>query len=539
MNASMLKALAADALYQVLDNKVFRILLVLVIVPVLGTLLFGFREDEIVFLFGAKSWSYDGLVDFMASLSGTRFGLEDPQTLVINGFSSLIVDFLAGSFGVMLTIAAASFFVPRMIEKGAADVLFHKPLSRLILYLSRYLAGVIFIALFAIALVGGMYLGFLVSSQYNDPGLLWAAVTLTYVFALIHGVSMLIGVVTRSTVAAIMLTILFFMMNGCVHQAWVGFEQHGAQEEAQRIARADAEGVSLDELEEDDEHPVLVAFRTSVAVLHYLGPKTTDGGVLTSKLRAAVEGEDAFLDPETDLVVIDVAGGLDEREPGEARAPAGAADRLGTAAFHASDGERSFTIWSRPRALVEREFAGRVRERPETAEQAADALVEALSANGAADLEREDTSIGDPFRRAGQIPMFRPRGAERVYWSSDGRPRVAILATIDDTTFTLLLQGPAGSLSPSSGDRSVDEDHDGDRVVVIESGDDDEETRWSRDVLKETGVLNRESGSDWYPQQLGWTSPLKFNLFFSIGSSIAFVIFVLLLGWWRLSRIDF
>ncbi|HVS10964.1 MAG TPA: hypothetical protein VMS76_13935, partial [Planctomycetota bacterium] len=42
-----------------------------------------------------------------------------------------------------------------------------------------------------------------------------------------------------------------------------------------------------------------------------------------------------------------------------------------------------------------------------------------------------------------------------------------------------------------------------------------------------------------YEHRFGWTAPLKYNAFFSIGSSLAFAAAMLALGWWRLSRIDF
>ena len=53
-----------------------------------------------------------------------------------------------------------------------------------------------------------MYLGFTVASDHSDPALLWSALSLTYVFAMLHGVSMLCGVVTRSSIASILLTLL-------------------------------------------------------------------------------------------------------------------------------------------------------------------------------------------------------------------------------------------------------------------------------------------------------------------------------------------
>ena len=47
MNGPQLRALVADAIYQVLDNWVFRILACLTILPILLTFLIGFRDDKI------------------------------------------------------------------------------------------------------------------------------------------------------------------------------------------------------------------------------------------------------------------------------------------------------------------------------------------------------------------------------------------------------------------------------------------------------------------------------------------------------------
>jgi ABC-type transport system involved in multi-copper enzyme maturation permease subunit len=223
MNANSVKALALDSLYQVLDNSVFRILAVITAVPILLTFVVGFHEHQISLFFGWKSWSYESAMGFLGPATMPR--IEDAQGLVVEGVVALILEYGAGSLGVLFCIAATSFFVPRMIEKGAADVLFSKPLTRMVLYLSRYFAGLLFIALLASVMVIGMYLGLLIVSGYNSPGILIGAFTLTYFFGLIYAVSMLIGVVTRSTVAATLLTIIFFFFKGCIHSLWIGKEQ--------------------------------------------------------------------------------------------------------------------------------------------------------------------------------------------------------------------------------------------------------------------------------------------------------------------------
>ena len=43
----------------------------------------------------------------------------------------------------------------------------------------------------------------------------------------------------------------------------------------------------------------------------------------------------------------------------------------------------------------------------------------------------------------------------------------------------------------------------------------------------------------WFAERLDWDAPWKFNIFFSVGSSLAFAGVLFLLASWRLSRIDF
>ena len=90
MNLNVVRALFADALAQVLDNRVFRILCVLVGIPILLTFLIGFKETEISFLFGWKTISYDDLIAFFTG--GNRIGGLDPRQATIQAFQEIIVE---------------------------------------------------------------------------------------------------------------------------------------------------------------------------------------------------------------------------------------------------------------------------------------------------------------------------------------------------------------------------------------------------------------------------------------------------------------
>jgi hypothetical protein len=56
------------------------------------------------------------------------------------------------------------------------------------------------------------------------------------------------------------------------------------------------------------------------------------------------------------------------------------------------------------------------------------------------------------------------------------------------------------------------------------------------EIRSENGLENME---EWYENRFDWDAPWRYNIFFSVGSSLAFVLVTLALGTWRLKRIDF
>jgi len=283
MNATVIKGLFLDALYQVLDNKVFRVLVVLTVLPILTTLLVGVREDGFSLLFGLKEIAYPEWV--------TMFG-DDPQAILIEMYLGLVMDGLVGTIGLTVCIAATAFFVPRMLEKGAADLVFVKPVPRWLMYLSRYVTGLVFVGLLGLILTVGTYLSVLVSSGVSYTGIIWSSLTLVYVFAMVHAVTMLIGLTTRSTPAAMILGVIFFMGNGMVHGGWMWADmlRHQDSVVAEMVGIGDHE-----EPEEEDEEPSAWKAVGDVALgvldaAHYVLPKTNDASLVVLHTEQALFG---------------------------------------------------------------------------------------------------------------------------------------------------------------------------------------------------------------------------------------------------------
>lgn len=145
----------------------------------------------------------------LMATAGTRTGPLGFQLFV---FSRLVLYF--GSWVAVLTgVIITSFFIPNMLRKGTIDMLLAKPLQRWLLLLYKYIGGLTFIFLNAAYSIGGIWLALGVRTGVWANGLLLLILTITFFFAVLYAVSTLIAVLTRSTVTAILVTII----------AWAGF----------------------------------------------------------------------------------------------------------------------------------------------------------------------------------------------------------------------------------------------------------------------------------------------------------------------------
>ena len=504
MNANIAKALLRDALYQVLDNKVFRILVLLVLVLVGLTFLIGARPEELVILFGWRRIAYQDIFSFF----GLAWpGLEDAHEGLIQVTQSLIVDNLAGTIGITIAIAGTAFFMPRMVEKGAADVVFSKPVSRLTLMLSRYVSGLLFISLLALLLVGGMHLGFLVTSGYSDPGFLWSSLTLIYLFALLHAFSIAVGAITRSTVASILLTLLFLIFNSCVHTGWKlktsyveslaqpnsrGDSDAGSRRRASPVSvSSDSEPTAAPSEPSEQMNALVKGIFVVLDVVHYVLPKTSDAALISQKLRRAVEDRaKALVDPEGRLEILIVPEGFRRERGGDAL-----------------DGEGA--LWTRD--LGEGGAASVRITREEASGRRFDASaklrIELEARPGSKDhrvsREHYGSAVGDLFTWREAAPEG--ERMHRLLLFDGGAHR-----------YRLEVEGPSAWMSD-------------DAVLASE-----------KDFLRSISFRHADDNPFAnYEERFAWDAPLEYNMLFSIGSSLAFVAAVLALGWWRLSRIDF
>lgn len=537
MNGPTLKALLLDAFYQVLDNKIFRVLLVLECGIVACFFLIGFRESEVQVLYGTWSLGYDDVFGFFGQKMSPG---SDLQGMLVQQVQSLVVETLSGSIGMIVCLSATAFFVPRMLEKGAADIVFAKPVSRLSLMLSRYVSGLLFVGILAVVGTFGIWLGLLVASGYNDPGVLWGSITLIYLFGILHAFSCCIGVVTRSTVAAILMSVVFFMGTGCVNKVWLAksfIQEHEADDairaQLERSSDQDVANATQSAKEAKQAPWFMRALGTSLDGLHYALPKTSDADYLTRRLRKAVEGEPwRIVDDESKLSVTELPEGFTVVEPRGGRLHVDASEQPIVFVAREDHGEVGRIEIARRTRIVERPGADGAngangkgaRTRKLSTQMLADAVAEQAkrSEGFVGDVTVEKTTVDGLYALA-------------VRWTAGGLNNTVHVMTINDWALEIAAHFH-GEWKPALGGRRRGPPDPGERGVV------EEQARLLRHFLGGVRIARQTdipSPEEWYEKRFTWSGPLSSNIGFSIGSSLLFIALMLGCAWWKLRRIEF
>jgi ABC-2 family transporter protein len=124
--------------------------------------------------------------------------------------AAFVMTWFVGAIGVLVAILVTSPIVPQMFETGSLHLLLSKPISRWLLFLSKFVGGCSFICICATYLVVGMWL--ILGTRFGvwDPKLLIGIPIYLFVFAIYYAVSALFGVIYRSPIVCIVVTILFW-----------------------------------------------------------------------------------------------------------------------------------------------------------------------------------------------------------------------------------------------------------------------------------------------------------------------------------------
>lgn len=132
-----------------------------------------------------------------------------------SGFSAFL--YLVGTF---LAIFATAHLVPRLQDKGTVDLYLSRPVGRIPLLLSRYVAGLTLAAANLAYLIGAIWLIVIWKTHVMHPRFLFGGIIILFVIATLLAFAFLIGVITSSTAVSIMTTygVFFFSAVLAAHE---------------------------------------------------------------------------------------------------------------------------------------------------------------------------------------------------------------------------------------------------------------------------------------------------------------------------------
>jgi ABC-type transport system involved in multi-copper enzyme maturation permease subunit len=134
-------------------------------------------------------------------------------------FSSLVIFWWISLGAMVLALISTASIFPDLLVGGSIDLYLAKPLSRLRLFLTKYFGGLLFVVLQTTVFAVGSYFVFGFRAGLWRPSLFLIIPLATLLFSYLYAVCVLLGVMTRSTIAAILITCLFWALCVTVNAA--------------------------------------------------------------------------------------------------------------------------------------------------------------------------------------------------------------------------------------------------------------------------------------------------------------------------------
>ncbi|NWK56635.1 ABC transporter permease [Verrucomicrobiaceae bacterium N1E253] len=158
----------------------------------------GFVPEGISVLFGAHV------------IESELLNADSPvaEYVYLTVFTDMLVPFWLGLFALVLALISVSSVFPDFLKGGSVDVAVSKPVSRVTLFLVKYLGCLLFVAIQVLIFCVIVFFAHGTRMGSWNYGIFWAVPLLTFVFSLIYCIAVLTAVWTRSTMFSLLMALL-------------------------------------------------------------------------------------------------------------------------------------------------------------------------------------------------------------------------------------------------------------------------------------------------------------------------------------------
>jgi ABC-type transport system involved in multi-copper enzyme maturation permease subunit len=110
----------------------------------------------------------------------------------------------------LLALVSSAGLFPELVSSGTVETLLARPIARWRLYLFKFVGGLLFTALQVAVFCAASFLVIGLRGGAWEPGIFLAVPMVTLFYSYLFGACALIGTLTRSAIAALLLTVLFW-----------------------------------------------------------------------------------------------------------------------------------------------------------------------------------------------------------------------------------------------------------------------------------------------------------------------------------------
>ena len=149
-----------------------------------------------------------GIGNGSLTVLGFDFPVPMPELMYKVVLRQAVIGFwLAWGATVLALVSTAGIF-PDFLAGGSVDLYLAKPIGRVRLFLTKYAAGLLFVLLQVLVFTVGAFLVAGLRAGQWEPSLFLAVPLVVCFFSYLYAVCVLLGVLTRSTIAALLLSAL-------------------------------------------------------------------------------------------------------------------------------------------------------------------------------------------------------------------------------------------------------------------------------------------------------------------------------------------
>lgn len=230
-------ALLIDAYRQLNAKKLFWITLAISGLVVVAYASIGFNESGMTMFFG--------LMDIESEFLNESSPLA--RMLYRSIFASFILAIWLAWIATILALISTATIFPDFLAEGSVDLVLSKPIRRSTMFFIKYLTSLLFVVLQVSLFCVGVFL--CMGWRLGDWNwLIFAAIPIVTIFySYLYSITVLVGVITRSALTALLLTMLFWfslfsinLTEGILNQASTMIEL-SLEDDAASIAAAETQ----------------------------------------------------------------------------------------------------------------------------------------------------------------------------------------------------------------------------------------------------------------------------------------------------------